>query len=124
MKRLVVSEQHETTPKVLTYIIGFVLSVVLTFAAYLLVVHQMFSATTVLLVIAALAVVQFTVQMVFFLHLGQESRPRWRLVAMLFMAVVVLILVYGSVWIMDNLNYNMRMTPEQEKTYLHNNEGL
>jgi hypothetical protein len=34
---------------------------------------------------------------------------------------VVLILVFGSIWIMNNLNY--RMTPEQINTYMNNQGG-
>lgn len=59
-----------------------------------------------------LAFGQFVVQLVYFLHLGTEQKPRWKLLVFWFMIVVVLIVVVGSLWIMYNLNYNMIMPPE------------
>jgi cytochrome o ubiquinol oxidase subunit IV len=57
-------------------------------------------------VIIVLAVSQLFVQLLFFLHLSRESRPRWNLIVLLFAAMVLLIVVLGSLWIMNNLNYH------------------
>jgi cytochrome o ubiquinol oxidase subunit IV len=59
---------------------------------------------------------------VFFLHLGRETRPRWKLAVFLFMLGVILILVFGSLWIMTNLNY--RMMPKQMVQYMNSQAGL
>ena len=67
-----------------------------------------------------LAVVQLVVQLVFFLHLGRERQPRWNLLAFAFMAIVLLILVLGSLWIMNNLNYHMTQT---DMLHYLNNQG-
>lgn len=91
----------------LSYTIGFVLSIVLTLAAYFLVVDKILSGRELVAAIMGLAVAQLFVQLVFFLHLGRESRPRWNLMVFLFAALVVLIVVLGSLWIMENLHYNM-----------------
>ena len=104
------------------YIVGFVLSIGITLGAYLLATHQSYSKNFIMLTLAALAVVQFVVQMVFFLHVGAERKPRWKLFVMLMMLAVVLILVFGSVWIMDNLDY--RMTTDQVQTYLKSQDSL
>jgi cytochrome o ubiquinol oxidase operon protein cyoD len=107
------------------YVIGFILSIALTLAAYLPVHYHTLSKGVLVALITTLAIIQFVVQMLFFLHLNQETRPRWRLLAMLFMLIVVGILVFGSLWIMNNLNYNMhRLSPDQTNIYLHNHEGL
>lgn len=103
------------------YISGFVSSIVLTLAAYLLVVHHTFASRLLIGTIVVLALIQFLVQMFFFLHLGRESKPRWKLLVLGFMIMVVLILVIGSLWIMANLNY--RMTPQQINTYMQNQDG-
>jgi cytochrome o ubiquinol oxidase operon protein cyoD len=66
-----------------------------------------------LAVVVGLAVAQLLVQLVFFLHLGREPKPRQNLVVFLFMLLVIGILVIGSLWIMHNLNYHMTMTPKQ-----------
>jgi cytochrome o ubiquinol oxidase operon protein cyoD len=71
----------------------------------------------------AIAVVQLIVQMVFFLHLGSGSR--WKLVTFYFTLLVVVIVVIGTIWIMNNLDYNMmRMNPEQMEEYMRNNQGI
>jgi len=115
--------RHDTdrgTPRM--YVSGFVASIVLTLTAYLLVVHHALSRRILIAAVVALALTQFLVQVVFFLHLGRETKPRWKLAVFLFMTMVVLILVFGSLWIMTNLNY--RMTPEQINTYMNNQSGF
>jgi cytochrome o ubiquinol oxidase operon protein cyoD len=62
---------------------------------------------TLVLVIVGLAVVQLLVQLIFFLHLGKESKPRLNLTIFAFMLLVVGIVAIGSLWIMHNLDYNM-----------------
>ena len=57
----------------------------------------------------------------FFLHLGKETKPRWKLYVFGFMVSVVLIIVFGSIWIMNNLNY--RMTPAQINQYMNSQGG-
>ncbi len=104
-----------------TYISGFVLSIFLTLMAYDLVVQRKFSVDTIIAAIVGLALIQFLIQLVFFLHLGRETKPRWKLFVLLFMIMVVLILVFGSIWIMNNLNY--RMTPQQQNQYMNNQGG-
>jgi len=89
------------------YVTGFVISLLLTLLAYLLVTKDVVDAWLVIPAIVVLAVVQFVVQLVFFLHLGRETKPRWNLMAFLFMILVVFIVVAGSLWIMANLDYNM-----------------
>lgn len=105
------------------YVIGFVSALVLTICAYLLVVNHHGTGNTngVEAAIIGLALVQFGVQLWFFLHLGKETRPRWKLLVLAMMVMVVLILVFGSLWIMDNLNY--RMTPQQINDYMNNQGG-
>jgi cytochrome o ubiquinol oxidase operon protein cyoD len=119
----VVVEQHETDRGTLrTYVTGFVASIVLTIAAYLLVTHRALSRRTLIAAVIGLALAQFLVQLLFFLHLGRETKPRWKLMVALFMVMVVLILVFGSLWIMTNLNY--RMTPDQINKYMNSQAGL
>jgi cytochrome o ubiquinol oxidase operon protein cyoD len=95
-----------------TYVQGFVLSVALTLLAYGAVVGHWFSGSAVLAFILVLAVIQLIVQLVFFLHLGDEGKPRLNLTSFGFMLMVLIIVVFGSIWIMNNLNYHT-MTPEE-----------
>lgn len=109
------------------YATGFVISLLLTLASFWLVFqyansdHKM-TVGAITGMILVFAVVQLIVQLTFFLHLGEENKPRWNIVTFLFMIIVLVILVFGSLWIMDNLNYNM-MEPEQTKEYLRDHPG-
>lgn len=111
--------------RLISYILGFVSSVALTLVAYYIVVDRAFGTGALTYTILGLAVLQLVVQLVFFLHIGQEQGARWKLVTLIFAALVVLIVVLGSLWIMHNLDYNMmNMSPDQQKIYMHNNEGI
>ena len=118
---MIVAEHETSEGSLKSYFNGFVLSIILTLGAYLMVIHHSFTADRIVGVIVGLALCQFLVQMLFFLHLGKETKPRWKLFVLLFMITVVLILVFGSIWIMNNLNY--RMTTEQINTYMNNQGG-
>jgi len=104
------------------YIFGFAGSIVLTVAAYLLVIGHASTNGGLLPALVLLAMVQFAVQLVFFLHLNTRTQQRWRLHMLGAMVIVVLILVIGSLWIMGNLN--ARMTPAQKQQYMSAQGGL
>lgn len=112
---------QKTPGSLWTYTLGFVLSVGLTLAAYLLVTRQVSSGWDLVYAIIVLAVVQFFVQMFFFLHIGRGVNRRWNWLAMGLMLVVVFIVVVGSIWIMHNLNY--RMSPQQMSQYMRDQES-
>lgn len=116
-------EKHHAEGSYLSYVIGFVLSVITTLAAYLLVVNDVLPQEILMYTVVAIALIQLFVQLVFFLHLGKKNR--WKLVTFLFAFLVVLIVVVGSLWIMHNLDYNMMtMPPEQIEQYMKANEGI
>lgn len=94
-----------------TYTIGYVLSLVLSLGAYFMVTNFLKgghgqSNRGIIAAVMVFAFIQLLVQMVFFLHLGDETKPRWRLIVFSFMVSVVLILVVGTLWIMKNLDYS------------------
>lgn len=101
-----------------SYVIGFVLAVILTLLSYFMVVNHIMTGMTLVTTIMILAAVQLLVQLVFFLHLGRDKRAKWNVASFYFMFMVLVIVVFGSLWIMYNLNYNMMMTPEQMNEYM------
>lgn len=101
------------------YAIGFIVSLLLTCSAFASVEYEWFNGGMLLLVIGMLAVIQAIVQLYYFLHLGEELKPRIRLLTLSFMLVILLIIVVGSLWIMQHLNYNMmQMTPDEKDYYM------
>jgi cytochrome o ubiquinol oxidase operon protein cyoD len=119
---VVVSSHDAGRGTTLSYTIGFGLSLILTLSAYLIIDNHVATHTFRMVSIICLAIAQLFVQLICFLHLGRESKPRWNLTVLIFAAMVVIIVVFGSLWIMHNLNY--RMTPSQVQNYMHNQDGL
>lgn len=105
------------------YLIGFGGSLATTLIAYALVVSRVLSADAAVGAVLSLAFVQFVLQMIFFLHLGTETKPRWKQLVFWFMLLVVGILVVGSIWIMKNLDYH-GMSPHETDTYIMIDEGI
>ena len=98
------------------YTTGFVLSILLTATPFVIVMNHLMQGWTLIFTLMGFAVSQLIVQLVFFLHLGRESKPRWNMLMFLFALLVVIIVVAGSLWIMDNLDYNMM--PHQMDQYM------
>lgn len=107
-----------------SYVTGFVTCVVLTLLAFFAATFDKLNATTAIALVAVLAIVQCIVQLRRFLHLGTEFKPRWKLAVFILMLVIVLIVVIGSLWIMDNLNYYMMESPRATEKYLDRNGGF
>jgi cytochrome o ubiquinol oxidase operon protein cyoD len=102
------------------YSIGFLGSVVLTVIAFVCVQFKLLEGLELLLVIGGLAALQAVVQLYYFMHLGSEEKPRIKLITFLFMFIILLIIVGGSIWIMHHLNYNMmEMTPSEKDYYMN-----
>lgn len=110
--------------RITSFTIGFTLSLILTLAAYLAVVDDIFSGWVLLTVILIIAVIQFAVQLIFFLSLGQEAKPRWKLVIFVSTLGLVLIIMLGSLWIMNHLNYNMSSSVKSIENYTNSQDGF
>ncbi|HEV7952183.1 MAG TPA: cytochrome o ubiquinol oxidase subunit IV [Candidatus Saccharimonadales bacterium] len=119
---------NETTKHVISYAVGFILSIALTVFAYALAVNDTFrdkwSPTMIAIVLAVLASIQLVVQLLFFLHLGSEPKPRWKLVSFIFAFIVLGIIVFGSLWIMFDLNSRMMMSPTDMMKYMNRQSGV
>jgi cytochrome o ubiquinol oxidase operon protein cyoD len=89
------------------YIAGFVFALILTGIPFGLVVAGLLPRFTTLVVIAILAVVQVVVHLRFFLHIDLDSSPRENLLALAFAAVLIFLMVGGTLWIMLDLNARM-----------------
>lgn len=93
----------------LSYIVGFGLSILLTLVAFTLVGQHSFlpSKGFEVVTLAILALAQLFIQVVFFLHVNTSPYARWNLLSFLFTVFVVVTIAGGSLWIMYNLDYNM-----------------
>jgi len=89
------------------YITGLVLSLGFTIAAFTIVGEHTLANKTILILLGILAVGQLIAQVIFFLRLNASPEGRWNSMAFLFAILIVLVLVFGSLWIMVSMNYNM-----------------
>jgi len=89
------------------YAIGFIVSLLLTAASFTIVGLKLLPPSIAIYVVSALAFCQAVIQLIYFLHLGQEDRPQWESLVFYFMILVLLIIVIGSLWVMYDLNARM-----------------
>ena len=98
---------HTSERATSTYLTGFILAVILTAIPFALVWGGLLTGPAVYAVIAVAAVIQVLVHLVFFLHLDLKSTPGENLFFLGFAAVLIFIMVGGSLWIMFDLHYRM-----------------
>jgi cytochrome o ubiquinol oxidase operon protein cyoD len=64
------------------------------------------------------------VQLLFFMHISEEQRPRWKLITFIFSFIILGIIVFGSLWIMFDLNGRMMMSPTEMIKYMNKQTGI
>ncbi len=103
------------------YTLGFLSSIILTLLPLCFIKlhenshHALFSHDSLLWWAITFAIAQLTVQVIFFLHLKSESGPKWNTIAFGLTIFIVLIVVGGSLWIMQNLDHNMTHMPVEDE---------
>lgn len=85
------------------YAVGFTASLLFTSASFLLVITRVLTGRPLVWTLIALAMVQAIFQLLFFLHVGQEAKPKWETVVFGFMLLLLSIIALGSLWVMDDL---------------------
>ena len=91
-----------------TYVIGLILSIILTLVAFGVVMLGGFGTTATIVTINLMAVLQILVQLILFMHLElktQEGRESGGF--FFFTAVILGLIIGGSIWIMHNLRLNL-----------------
>ncbi|NRD79569.1 cytochrome C oxidase subunit IV family protein [Bacillus sp. BRMEA1] len=94
-------EHAEHTGSIKAYITGFVLSIILTIIPLLLVVNHVLGKTALMVSILLAAVLQFVIQLFFFMHIRDGEGPRYNVAALILGIVFVVTIVVGAVWIMS-----------------------
>jgi len=90
-----------------SYVIGFVLSIILTAIPFGLVMYPSLSKAATLWIVLIFAVVQVMVHLVYFLHLDRSAAQRNNVTALAFAALVIVLLVGLSLWIMFSIHTEM-----------------
>ena len=110
------------------YVRGFILAVLLTVAAFWLVMGDVIqNRATLAVALGVLAAVQILVHMVYFLHMNGRMQGGWTLLSTIFAAVFVVVTLAGTLWVMFHMNAHMmpdhanpmaRSQPAQERPAL------
>ncbi|SEN31518.1 cytochrome bo3 quinol oxidase subunit 4 [Pseudomonas sp. ok272] len=87
-----------------SYAIGFILSVILTVIPFGLVMYPSLPKVVTLWIVLAFAVIQVLVHLVYFLHLDRSAAQRNNVIAFIFAALVIVLLVGLSLWIMLSIH--------------------
>ena len=110
----VVPEGHIPHGTYRSYVIGFVLSVILTGIPFILVMSGGFESRAMTAIIVLLfAVAQIIVHMVYFLHMNFRVEAGWSMITLVFTLTVLIICVAGTLWVMHNMDSNMM--PDMEE---------
>ena len=90
-----------------SYLVGFVLAFGLTAVPFGLVAARALAPIPTFAVIAVAAVAQIAVHLRYFLHLDLRASSRERLATLAFAAILIVIMIGGSVWILSDLHFRM-----------------
>lgn len=90
-----------------SYVIGLVLAAVLTAAAFLSVGTHLIYGPGIVMAVVVFGLAQVGIHLVFFLHLTTAPDNTNNALALAFGFLIVCLIVFGSIWIMYNLNHNM-----------------
>ena len=90
-------------------VVGYLLSILLTLTAFWIAMAGEAPHWVAIATLASLGTIQAVMQLILFMNLGIENKPRWNLLMFTLMVCLVVFIVVGSIWIMYHLNYNMPM---------------
>jgi cytochrome o ubiquinol oxidase operon protein cyoD len=92
-------EEHQGSFK--SYTIGFILSIVLTIIPLYMVLNHTVTGGDLIFFILIFAVLQFIVQLFFFMHIRSGEAPRYNVMALILGLVIAFTIVASSIWIMS-----------------------
>jgi len=102
-------DQHELGAGVIGYTVGLGLAALLTVVSFALPTLNLVWAPSLPIALAVLAIAQMGIHVVFFLHVTTGPDNVNNAMALAFGALIVFLVIGGSLWIMHALNANMTL---------------
>jgi cytochrome o ubiquinol oxidase subunit IV len=90
-----------------TYLIGLGLATLMTIASFWAAQTHLIYGPGISMAIVVLAVAQMGIHLVFFLHITTAPDNANNVLALAFGILIACLVIFGSLWIMANLNHNM-----------------
>jgi cytochrome o ubiquinol oxidase subunit IV len=100
-------EQRTVAREVRGYLIGLGLATLLTIASFWADQTREIYASGVAMALLVLTVAQIGIHLVFFLHITTDPDNANNILALAFGALIVCLVVFGSLWVMLHLNHNL-----------------
>ncbi|QDP41045.1 cytochrome aa3 quinol oxidase subunit IV [Radiobacillus deserti] len=93
------AKEHKSS--VWNHIIGFILSVVLTFIAAFIALQTDFSSNIKMWIIGTLAILQAGIQLFMFMHITEKSGTV-NIINIAYSVFLALVIVFGSIWVLTS----------------------
>jgi len=90
-----------------TYLIGLGLAILMTIASFWAAQTHLIYGPGISVAIVVLAIAQMGIHLVFFLHITTAPDNTNNVLALAFGILIACLVIFGSLWIMANLNHNM-----------------
>jgi cytochrome o ubiquinol oxidase operon protein cyoD len=100
-------EERTLAREVRGYLLGLGLATLLTIASFWADQTHAIYSSGVAVALLVLAVAQIGIHLVFFLHITTDPDNANNILALAFGALIVCLVVFGSLWVMLHLNHNM-----------------
>ena len=101
------ADGREVVQGLLGYVVGLALATLITAVAFFIAGTSLVWQPSIPIALFVLAIAQMGVHLVFFLHITTGPDNTNNILALAFGVLIVLLLIVGSLWIMDHLNHNM-----------------
>jgi cytochrome o ubiquinol oxidase operon protein cyoD len=98
---------HSRRRGVRTYLIGLGLAILMTIASFWAAQTHLIYGPGICVAIVVLAIAQMGIHLVFFLHITTAADNTNNVLALAFGILIACLVIFGSLWIMANLNHNM-----------------
>ena len=96
-----------------TYLMGLGFSILLTAASFLCVGTDLIYGPGIVMAVVVFGLAQVGIHLVFFLHMTSSPDNTNNVLALAFGFLIAGLIVFGSIWIMYNMNHNMMLMREQ-----------
>ncbi|CAL4323339.1 Cytochrome bo(3) ubiquinol oxidase subunit 4 [Buchnera aphidicola (Symydobius americanus)] len=103
-----INQQNLLNKRIYSYIIGFFISFFFTVIPFCIAMKKKYFKLNFLIFIFLIcAVFQIFIHLKYFLHLNFSKKYTWIIVSLIFSLIVIFIIIFGSIWIMWNLNHHL-----------------
>lgn len=109
------SGEHDLSSGIRGYVIGLVLATALTVVSFIVAQTTLVWQPSIPIALTVLAIAQMGVHLVFFLHLTSGPDNLNNVLALAFGLFIVMLVVFGSLWIMGHLDHHAMPLDEMMK---------